>query len=68
APVAGGVTGDETPDDVEGLANYSDHLRNELGVPTMATVHATTRDEVDTLVATGRADLCTYYGPPITDE
>ena len=68
APVAGGVVPDETPDEIEGLANYSDHLRNELDVPTMATVHATTRDEVDTLVATGRADLCTYYGPPLTPE
>lgn len=68
APVAGGVVADESPDQVEGLANYSDHLRNELDVPTIATVHATTQDEVDTLVATGRADLCTYYGPSIETE
>lgn len=63
APVAGGVAADETADEVEGLANYGDAFRNELDVPTLATVHATTRDEVNTLVATGRADLCTYYGP-----
>jgi len=68
APVAGGVVADEHPDQIEGLANYSDHLRNELDVPTIATVHATTRDEVDTLVATGRADLCTYYGPSLETE
>ncbi|QLG61262.1 oxidoreductase [Halorarum salinum] len=68
APVAGGVSPHESPDDVEGLANYGDHLRNELDVPTMATVGATTADEVNTLVATGRADLCTYYGEPGADR
>lgn len=61
-PTAGGITSMETPDDVYGLANYSDQFRNELEVPTVASVLATTADEVNTLVATGRADLCTYYG------
>jgi anthraniloyl-CoA monooxygenase len=68
APVAGGsssVSGVDTRQDrgdVHGLANFSDEIRNEVGLPTMATVQATTPDEVDTLVGTGRADLCTYYG------
>jgi len=42
---------------VYGVANVADHLRNALGVPTLAAVGATTADEVNTLVATGRADL-----------
>ncbi|MFW5918014.1 MAG: FAD-dependent monooxygenase [Haloferacaceae archaeon] len=62
APVAGGVGHDHERDDVHGLANFSDELRNEVGVPTLATVQATTPDEIQTLVGTGRADLCTYYG------
>lgn len=63
APVAGGVSAAQTDDDVHGLANFSDEIRNEVGVPTMATVQATTADEINTLVGTSRADLCTYYGP-----
>jgi anthraniloyl-CoA monooxygenase len=71
APMAGGDSGgtDTTGadarrkrGDVHGLANFSDEIRNEVGLPTLATVQATTPDEVDTLVGTGRADLCTYYG------
>lgn len=62
APVAGGIVTDEDPGDIHGLANFSDEIRNEVGLPTMATVQATTPDEVDTLVGTGRSDLCTYYG------
>ncbi|ELY50135.1 oxidoreductase [Natronolimnohabitans innermongolicus] len=62
APVAGGVSDDQHRGDVHGLANFSDELRNEVGLPTMATVQATTSDEVNTLVGTSRADLCTYYG------
>lgn len=62
APVAGGVTANQQPGDVHGLANFSDEIRNEVSLPTMATVQATTPDELDTLIGTGRADLCTYYG------
>jgi anthraniloyl-CoA monooxygenase len=61
APV-GGVHAGEGTDGLHGLAGYSDQLRNELGVRTLATVQATTRDEIDTLIATGRADCCTFYG------
>jgi anthraniloyl-CoA monooxygenase len=62
APVAGGVSSDQNRGDVHGLANFSDELRNEAALPTMATIQATTPDEVNTLVGTSRADLCTYYG------
>jgi anthraniloyl-CoA monooxygenase len=39
-------------------AAYSDRVRNESGVPTIAFGQITTVDEVNTLVAAGRADLC----------
>ncbi|HEY8644085.1 MAG TPA: bifunctional salicylyl-CoA 5-hydroxylase/oxidoreductase, partial [Candidatus Dormibacteraeota bacterium] len=39
-------------------AVYSDRVRNECGVPTIAFGQITTIDEVNTLVAAGRADLC----------
>jgi anthraniloyl-CoA monooxygenase len=39
-------------------AAYSDRVRNECGVPTIAFGQVTTTDEVNTLVAAGRADLC----------
>lgn len=53
--------GRESP--VHGLANFSDDIRNETGIPTIATAQTTTPDEIDTLVGTARADLCTYDGP-----
>ncbi|HEY3211534.1 MAG TPA: FAD-dependent monooxygenase [Actinomycetota bacterium] len=40
------------------LASYSDRVRNEVGVPTLVGGNITTRDEVNTLLAAGRADLC----------
>jgi anthraniloyl-CoA monooxygenase len=43
------------------LAQYSDLLRNETGLPTLATGYLTTSDQVNTLVAGGRADLCLFY-------
>ncbi len=39
-------------------AAYSDLVRNECGVPTIAFGQLTTIDEVNTVVAAGRADLC----------
>ena len=36
----------------------SDRVRNEAGVATLASGHITTLDEIDTVVAAGRADLC----------
>jgi anthraniloyl-CoA monooxygenase len=39
-------------------AAYSDRVRNECDVPTIAFGQITTVDEVNTLVAAGRADLC----------
>jgi anthraniloyl-CoA monooxygenase len=36
----------------------SDRIRNEAGIPTIATGNITTADEVNTILAAGRADLC----------
>jgi anthraniloyl-CoA monooxygenase len=40
------------------LVGWSDLVRNEAGVPTMVGGNLTTADEVDTVLAAGRADLC----------
>jgi anthraniloyl-CoA monooxygenase len=40
------------------LATSSDRVRNEAGVPTLVGGNVTTRDEINTLLAAGRADLC----------
>jgi anthraniloyl-CoA monooxygenase len=40
------------------LVPYSDRVRNEVGVPTIASGNLTTADELNTVLAAGRADLC----------
>jgi anthraniloyl-CoA monooxygenase len=40
------------------LATYSDRVRNEAGTPTLVGGNITSRDEINTLLAAGRADLC----------
>jgi anthraniloyl-CoA monooxygenase len=49
------------------LVGWSDLVRNDAGVPTMAGGGLTTADQVNTVLAAGRADLClldprTYAG------
>lgn len=46
-----------------GPSDYSDAIRNELDVPTLVTVPTTSVDKINTLIATGRADLCTFPSP-----
>ncbi len=41
------------------LTHYADHLRNETGMATIATGDISTVDHINTIVAAGRADLCT---------
>jgi anthraniloyl-CoA monooxygenase len=36
----------------------SDRIRNEAGIPTLASGNITTADEANTILAAGRADLC----------
>jgi anthraniloyl-CoA monooxygenase len=43
------------------LAQYSDLVRNEAALPTLATGYVTTSDQVNTLIAGGRADVCLFY-------
>jgi anthraniloyl-CoA monooxygenase len=50
------------------LVGWSDLVRNQAGVPTLVGGGLTTADEVNTVLAAGRADLClldprTYAGP-----
>ncbi|MBA3552013.1 MAG: FAD-dependent monooxygenase [Actinobacteria bacterium] len=40
------------------LVGHSDRIRNEAGIPTLVGGSLTTRDEVNTVLAAGRADLC----------
>ena len=40
------------------LVGWSDLVRNDAGVPTMVGGNLTTADEVNTVLAAGRADLC----------
>ncbi len=40
------------------LTQLSAHLRNEAGIPTLVGGYLTTADEVNTILAGGRADLC----------
>jgi anthraniloyl-CoA monooxygenase len=63
APVAGAPGEADPAAGSYGPAGYSDNVRNETGVPTLAVAHVTSVDRANTLVGTGRADLCAYYGP-----
>jgi anthraniloyl-CoA monooxygenase len=36
----------------------ADRIRNEAGIPTIASGQITTFDEANTILAAGRADLC----------
>jgi anthraniloyl-CoA monooxygenase len=40
------------------LAQFADRIRNEAGVPVMVGGNLTTADEINTILAAGRADLC----------
>ena len=56
--VAGGTAAEQQP--VYGrffLVPYGDVVRNEVGIPTMTSGNITTADEVNTILAAGRADL-----------
>lgn len=58
AIVAGQTTPYDRPEfDPRTLAQYSEWVRNEARVPTLSTNFATTDDEINTLIASGRADL-----------
>jgi len=49
------------------LTPFSDRIRNEAGTPTMVRGYLTTNDEVNTIIAAGRADLCIMDPPQLHD-
>jgi anthraniloyl-CoA monooxygenase len=62
---AGHTTATSRPEYRRGyLTTLSDRVRNEGGVPTLVGGYLTTPDEVNTVVAAGRADLCLFEPPP----
>lgn len=46
------------------LVPSSDRIRNEAGVPTLVGGNLATADEMNTVLAAGRADLCVFSPPP----
>ncbi len=46
---------------------YSDRIRNEAGVPTIAVGNITEADQVNGIVAAGRADLCALGRPHLAE-
>ena len=48
-------------------ATFAEQIRNEVGIATMAVGAITTADQVNTLVASGRADLCALARPHLAD-
>jgi anthraniloyl-CoA monooxygenase len=46
------------------LTAMSARLRNEAGLPTMLGGYLTTSNEINTILAAGRGDLCIVTPPP----
>jgi len=46
------------------LISFSDRVRNAVGIPTIIRGNITSADEVNTIVAAGRADLCVLDPEP----
>jgi len=46
---------------------FSDRIRNEAGIATMAVGNITEADQVNTIIAAGRADLCALGRPHLAD-
>ncbi|MGZ3615500.1 MAG: oxidoreductase [Ktedonobacteraceae bacterium] len=68
AVVTGQTTIDSEPTYGRGfLTPYSDRIRNEAGILTMVGGYLTTGDEVNTIIAAGRADLCIMDPPQLND-
>jgi anthraniloyl-CoA monooxygenase len=47
---------------------FSDRIRNEVGIPTIAVGNIFEGDHVNTIVAAGRADLCAIARPHLADS
>ena len=46
---------------------YADQIRNEAGIPTIAVGNITDPDQVNSIIAAGRADLCALGRPHLAD-
>lgn len=46
---------------------FSEMIRNDVGVPTIAVGNITTADQINTIIAAGRADLCALARPHLTN-
>jgi anthraniloyl-CoA monooxygenase len=46
---------------------FADQVRNEADIATIAVGNITTADQVNTIIAAGRADLCALARPHLTD-
>ncbi len=46
---------------------YSDRIRNEAGIPTITVGNITDADQVNGIIAAGRADLCALARPHLAD-
>jgi anthraniloyl-CoA monooxygenase len=46
---------------------FAEQIRNDVGIATMAVGAITTPDQVNTIVASGRADLCALARPHLAD-
>ena len=46
---------------------FSDQVRNDAGVPTIAVGNITEADQVNSIIAAGRADLCALARPHLSD-
>src|SRR5436853_5469212 len=46
---------------------FSDRIRNETGIPTIAVGNITEADQVNAIIASGRADLCALARPHLAD-
>ncbi len=65
---AGQTTPDQQPDYGRMFQTpFSDLVRNEAGIPTMTVGAITTHDEVNSILAAGRADLCVLARPHLRD-
>ena len=64
AVVAGQTVPDDRRDyDLDTLELYGKWVRNEVEIPTLCTAYSQSHDDVNTLIANGSADLCTYAWP-----
>ncbi|HKV02991.1 MAG TPA: hypothetical protein VJQ26_12740, partial [Ktedonobacteraceae bacterium] len=69
AVLAGQTTVDSEPAYGRGfLTPLSDRIRNEASIPTMVGGYLTTSDEINTILAAGRADLCIIDPPQLNDR